>query len=516
MDYDAIVIGSGVGGLASAALLAKAAGWRVLVLERRWRVGGFTHAFRRGAFEWDVGLHYVGDLQEGGGTRRVFDAIAEGLEWARLPAPFDRFAYPDLTVDVPDDPAALLTDLQARFPAEREGLERFFRLRQRAAHELGALIAAKQLRRRPERARLPEARFALKTTAEVTARCIRDPRLAAALLSQWGDYGVPPRESAFGAHAAVSAHYDHGGWYPVGGGGAIADAIVPAIEAAGGAVWASARASEILLEGGRAAGVRVLRGRGRRAREVVVTAPRVLSNAGAMVTFGELLPREAVPEGVLADLRALPPPPTVVTLYLGLAKPPSAFGLSGGNVWVFQDHDHDAPIDPLGGRPGVCYLSFPSARNPAVKASATPGHTAEIIMPAPGVFAPWEGTRWRRRGEGYEALKAKLAEVMLDAVEPHAPGLGDAVVHRELSTPLTIRELMGHDRGAIYGLPAVPARFRLPWLRARTPVPGVFLTGSDVGLHGIGGALMDGVVAAGMALGRFGPLRELLGALPFG
>ena len=62
--YDSIVIGSGIGGLCTAALLARIAGERVLVLERHYTAGGFTHAFRRHDFEWDVGVHYIGDVSD--------------------------------------------------------------------------------------------------------------------------------------------------------------------------------------------------------------------------------------------------------------------------------------------------------------------------------------------------------------------------------------------------------------------------------------------------------------------
>src|ERR1022692_110369 len=64
--YDAIVIGSGMGGLAFASIMAKLRKWRVLVLERHFKIGGFTHTFTRpGGWSWDVGLHYVGEMGEG-------------------------------------------------------------------------------------------------------------------------------------------------------------------------------------------------------------------------------------------------------------------------------------------------------------------------------------------------------------------------------------------------------------------------------------------------------------------
>src|SRR5271166_3801479 len=79
--WDAIVIGSGIGGLATAALLSSYAAKRVLVLERHYVAGGYTHAFHRPGYEWDVGLHYIGDVQdEHSMVRRAFDQITDGQD----------------------------------------------------------------------------------------------------------------------------------------------------------------------------------------------------------------------------------------------------------------------------------------------------------------------------------------------------------------------------------------------------------------------------------------------------
>ena len=99
--FDAIVIGSGIGGLGAAALLAKAAGQRVLVLERHYSAGGLTHVFHRPGFEWDVGLHYVGQVHEAGSAvRALFEYLTEGrLDWEPMPDVYDRVVIGDLRFD---------------------------------------------------------------------------------------------------------------------------------------------------------------------------------------------------------------------------------------------------------------------------------------------------------------------------------------------------------------------------------------------------------------------------------
>ncbi|HNJ67090.1 MAG TPA: NAD(P)-binding protein, partial [Turneriella sp.] len=96
--YDTIFIGSGIGTILCASLLAQFRNERVLILEKHFTPGGFTHTFKRkNRFFWDVGIHYIGDLQEGSILRKLFDLLSgQALRWQKMPAVFEKFVYPDL------------------------------------------------------------------------------------------------------------------------------------------------------------------------------------------------------------------------------------------------------------------------------------------------------------------------------------------------------------------------------------------------------------------------------------
>ncbi len=143
-EYDAIVIGSGVGALAFASIMAKLRKWRVLVLERHFKIGGFTHTFTRpGGWSWDVGLHYVGDMGEGMMGRRLFDFVTDGrVQWNALPDVYDVFVYPGLQVRACKGEANLRTTLISAFPNERSNIEQYFRDLKSAAGLASRYLAA--------------------------------------------------------------------------------------------------------------------------------------------------------------------------------------------------------------------------------------------------------------------------------------------------------------------------------------------------------------------------------------
>jgi all-trans-retinol 13,14-reductase len=105
-------------------------------------------------------------------------------------------------------------------------------------------------------------------------------------------------------------------------------------------------------------------------------------------------------------------------------------------------------------------------------------------------------------------VKARLAARMREVLERRCPSLAGAIVHSELSTPLTTRHFAGHPQGEIYGLAHTPARFAARSLRPQTAVPGLYLTGADIVTCGIGGALFSGVLTASV-LAR----RNLMGSI---
>ncbi len=507
-NWDAIVIGSGIGGLTAAVLLGQYGGKRVLVLERHYEPGGFTHTFHRPGFDWDVGLHYIGQVQDTRErVRRAFDHVTGGeVRWQAMPEVYDRVEIAGRRFDFATGLERFRSDLKSWFPGDAQAIDRYLAAVQ-ACNRANSLYYAEKAVPGPIAAvagglmRAPYLKWATRTTRRVLESFTRNQELIGVLTAQWGDYGLPPAQSSFAIHATIVEHYFAGGSYPVGGAGVIAAAMARRIEQYGGKLVTSAEVSQILLDRGTAVGVRMADGR-------EFCAPVVMSDAGAANTFARLLPGQLpAVEGLRAKLHSIAASTAHVSLYVGLSKSAEELGLKGTNLWIYPSFDHDANVERFSedmetAFPFV-YISFPSAKDPEFERRHPGKSTIEAIVMVPyAAFAGWAETRWKRRGEEYDALKQRLAARLRLEIERQVPAAAGHIEHAELSTPLSTRHFMNYRQGEIYGLSATPERYTLRELGARTPVRGLYLTGQDVASLGVAGALFGGVVSASAALKR--------------
>ena len=510
--YDAIVIGSGIGSLTTAGLLAGVAGARVLVLEKHSTPGGLTHSFRRMGASWDVGLHYVGDMHPRSRPRQLFDYLTGGaLTWNRMPSGYDRFVLPGhgLDVTIPSGIAhyrALLTDL---FPAERRAIRRYCRDVTRAYSWMSLRYMADMVPPLASPAINLALRLrtgcALERTEHYMERRFRDPALRALLTTHWGDYGVEPARSAFVAHAMIVCHYMNGAWFPRGGSGQIARMIEERIRATGGEIRLCQDVDEILIDDGRAVGVRVTDRSGPTPVSYEEHAPIVVSGVGARETYTRLLPTTGPVGALTAPVREsiarLGHGGSAVTVYLTLDHYPT--GVDGSNVWVNTSEGPD-DLEQMTeglcqGHPQSAFVSFPGIK------SGDRHATVEIVSFArPEAFDRWSGTRPGMRGEDYERVTSAMARGLIDLADTAIPGLKDAVHSVEVGTPLTIEHFTSHEGGCFYGLPLTPERFTADLTSPSTPVDGLYLTGQDAGMPGIVGAALAGMSTACKILGPAG------------
>lgn len=503
--YDAVIIGSGISGLTTGALLSSL-GWKVCVLEQHYTAGGYTHSYDRNGYEWDVGVHYIGDVGTKTRSRMMFDFITEGkLDWAPMDEEYDRFYIGNKVFNARAGKEPFVDNLLSMFPGEKAAIEAYMELLKQVGKGLNIYSFAKLLKPWQRVLAWPYLKLKtpallFRTTYDVLSELTDNQDLIAVLCGQWGDMGLPPKRSAFMVHAMIARHYLYGGFYPVGGSWKIADDIIPQIQRTGGEVFTYALVKKILLQDKRVTGVEMADGH-------TIRCQRVISTAGADNTFNHLLPKEAVNRaGYHRLMNQVEPSMGHLGIYIGLKHTAGELDLPKTNFWIYPGNDYDAVVEDFLENPEapfpVVYISFPSAKDPDYLNRRPGTATIEIVAPAPFEwFSRWQGTTWGKRGEDYENFKAELGERLMQHLYDKLPQLVGKVDYYEVSTPLSTDHFCAYRHGELYGLNHDPIRLQQKWLGPRTRFKGLWLSGQDVLTCGVTGAMMAGLLTTVSIIG---------------
>jgi phytoene dehydrogenase-like protein len=504
MDYDAIIIGSGAGGLTAAVALAQA-GKKVLVLEQHDRPGGWTHSFTLSGYRFSPGVHYIGDLHEGGGLRRIYEGldVSQDLAFCELnPDGYDHIFIGDKRVDFPKGKQALIERLKSHFPQEARGIDSYFADMQSMVDGLSRLGDKSNPLSIVQAASGVTSllRWLRATGKDFLDAHISDPVLRGVLSGQAGDIGLPPSQSSAFMHAGITYHYLEGGYYPLGGAFTIPRAFVRALKRAGGEIRLQARVKRILLEGRKVLGVELESGE-------EIRADVVVSNADPGVTFGQLIGREHLSSRLRRKVETVRYSTSCLSLFFATDMDLRAAGLDSGNFWYYDTADVDGIYS--GGltdallhdeTPAGMFLTVTTMKDPSKMHTAGAGaghHTCEsFAFVGYEAFEHWAQTKYGARPADYDAMKEDLAWRMVRGLEKRIPGLSKHIVYYSLGTPLTNEHYLNATRGNLYGIDKLPSQVG-PWaFSPRTEFDGLFLCGSSTLSHGVAGVTQSGIDAA--------------------
>ncbi len=499
---DAIVIGSGIGGMGIASLLAQKRGMRVLLLEANSVPGGCTHCHEIDDFEFPSGLDSVGDMDPriGRGVYRpAIDFITGGkLVWTKMPEVHETACFQDDVYEWHSSPEKNIEWVERLFPGEGD-VRGYYALEEKIEWWATSWAATKLLPEWvPEGLRETFYQVAGGKWRKYMQRRVNQvlqgelgfsARLAAIFSYMYGNHGRTPENAPFAFHAANLFHYRWGAYSPAGGAGQIAECVVPIILGAGGQVAVSSPVDRILVENDRAVGVRLADG-------TEIRSNLVISDASAYTTFMEMLdPEVSDRHGYRARFLDIGPSPSHVYLLLGYDEEidlpkqvvwhmPSYEGVSKWDLSRADDlYKSEMKLDGMGG-----YLLSPSARDP-LHAQRYPGKSTVVAL-AEGIPS------WVLRSKTDPAFRADftgaVTENLTKVVHRHMPQLRG-------KTPKVIRAglPMGCNLrawgGCSLGLEPSGDRFvrHTHWLRPQTTIKNLWLTGQDSFSAGFAGAMMS-------------------------
>ena len=492
LDWDVIVIGSGIGGLVTASQLA-AKGAKVLVLERYLIPGGSGGSFRRAGYTFDVGASMIFGFGQKGHTNLLTRALADvGEHCTTIPDPAQlEYHLPGgLSVAVDRDYESFIAELTARFPHEAKGIRAFYDTCAQVFHCLDAMpllsledpaYLAKVFFKAPL-ACLGLARWLPVNVGSVARAHIQDPNLLRFIDMECFCWSVMPADRTPMINAGMVFSDRHAGGinYPKGGVGVIAGKLVAGLERHGGAIRYRSRVVKVLLEQGRAVGVRLADGQELRAR-------RVVSNATRWDTFGDPdrdgqqpegageLPASAMPSQTLIDGADTPaaertwrrryrPSPSFLSLHLGVRADLIPEGTHVHHLLLERWEEIEA-------EQGTVFVSMPSLLDPSL---APAGH--HLVH----TFTPSSMEAWRGLSPtAYAAKKEGDANRLIARLEAILPGLAGAITHREVGTPRSHRRFLGRMGGSYGPIPAMRLPGLLPMPFNRTGISGLYCVGDS-------------------------------------
>ncbi len=502
--FDAIIIGSGLGGLTTAALFAKK-GKKVLILEKHYEAGGFTHTFNRKDLSWDVGVHYVGQVNNPDALMtKAFQYATEGkLQWASMGEIYDKAIIDGDEYNFVCGEENQIQEHLKHFPDEEKALRSYFAQVKNMGAATSMFFGEKSMPYWLSNflgilLRKKFYSYSDQTTFDALSKLTTNQKLIAVLCAQCGNYGLPPKQSSFAMQAMITGHYLDGGNYPVGGASEIHKTLLSTIEKYGGVLALKADVQEIVITKNKANGVRLKNGD-------ILKAPIVVSNVGARNTFKKLVHDQSSIKSIQHELEHIKASVAHICLYIGLDCSDEELNLPKYNYWLYNTYDFDSSYaaflkDSTLDIP-LAYISFPSAKDPAWNDTHPHKATIQVICAASYDWVKqWEDTKWQKRGEDYLDFKSYFEQKLTEKVLEVVPQIKGHIILSEISTPLSTKHFSSYQEGEIYGLEHTPRRFRLNSLRVHTPIKGLYLTGQDIISVGIGGALFSGVLAASSIL----------------
>ncbi len=491
--YDVIIIGSGLGGLQCAYILAKH-GYKVAIFEKESQHGGCLQIFRRKGYTFDTGMHYIGALGEGEVMHTVFSYfdLFKDVKIKQLDADgFDLVTFGGKTFPYAMGYDNFAETLSYYFPTEREAIFRYIRTIQEIAYS-SPMYNLKEI----NQPTYIESEYIKRSVGEFIASFTDNKELQQVLAGTNPLYAGVPDKTPVYVHALIMHSYIRSSYRIVGGSHTIVDSLIQSIKSMGGEVFANQEIVKIHCDDERATFIENSKGE-------LFEATSFISNIHPAKTM-QLINSHLIRNAYRHRMESMENTVSNFSLYIAF-KPNTVkymnhniFHYDSNSVWNCQQYtDEEWPKN---------YLFMHHSRHQ----DEVYAETAQVItyMNYDDVKA-WENTSVGHRGADYLAFKEQKAQRILDKLEVKFPGFRETVAFYETSSPLTYRDYTGTKNGSLYGVLrdySCPAQ---TLVQQRTKIPNLFLTGQNINSHGFLGVSIGAIITAAEFLGINTIVKEI-------
>lgn len=485
------VIGAGMGGLTTAALLSKA-GFSVCVLEKEPHAGGYLAGFRRKDFRFDTAIHWLNQCTPGGMACKIFDLLGNDHPNVIPQRRIRRYKGESFDYLLTNNPDELRDQLISEFPHEREGLMRFFKAAKKLGksfNEFSKIFRTEESMTAVERMKnkLPLLKFAMPFIPYI---------------SYTGEKGLKKGLNKFfkdeklhkmftGETELLSCLVPIGWAYygdfqspPVGGGQVLPEWMEHVVKYYGNDIIYKAAVSEVVVENNTAKGVKFTHFN----TNYTVNCKYVVAACDIETLYEKMLPQHAIPTKLKDKLKDADIYSSSVTVSIALDCTPDKLGFNEELVHIVTEN---APTgEQCDGNPHTSEISIlaPSFRDPSLAPEGC--GTLTLFMPA---FMDYSN-EWHtdkddkgnyKRGEAYKQLKNEIADIIIQRVEDMvAPGLRSHILFYDVATPVTHWRYTGNRGGTMMGAKPGKKNMQNKIAHYQTPVNNLLLGGHWAELGG--------------------------------
>lgn len=482
MKYDAVIIGSGLGGLECAHILSKA-GMSVLLLERGTQAGGCLQSYRRLGLAFDTGFHYVGGLDEGQSLHSAFRHLGLlRLPWQRLDNHFDRVTIGNQTFSFAQGYDAFVETLTAAFPAERDALNKYAdMLKQCGEQQFDALNP-----QTGESSLL--SRFFETSAYQYLTETFHDPLLINVLCGTSLKMELRKESLPLFTFAHGNGSFIESSWRLKGDGSLIVNSLADGIRMHGGEIICNAEVRELVEKDGKLVHAVCSNGE-------IYEGTIFISNIHPAVTCNLVKQSSRMKKVYRSRITHLENTFGMFTVSLRIK--PQTLRYFNWNQYIYKEPDVWAfhlKNNPVSGVLVSCRIPEDGSKYVQQVDLLTPMNWSECEQ--------WSHTEVGRRGEDYKAMKKRVADECITLAERFIPGLRDRITGCYTSTPLTYRNYTLTPEGSAYGLRKDFRNPMITLLSPRTPIPNLLLTGQNLMLHGLHGVTMTALFTCAEVLGK--------------
>ena len=473
-----VIIGGGLGGLVTGALLAKE-GYKVTVLEKNTIIGGGLQTFKRYGVSFPTGMHVFGGFQEGGNLRKIFGYLGVMDEISLCPT--DQIASDVVTVigdgitySLPQGKRRYIAYLSTMFPTEREKIEAYINRLFELSEEEDLFYL-----RETSAGHLSHSDDFLGSVEQLRDRYLTDPKLKTLLGYLNPLFGGDPQATPAYIHALLSTLHINGTFQFIGETQQLANALAKVIENAGGQVLSNEEVEQIEVENHQVTGVITTKGQRYQADNYISDVhPDVLLR---------IIDPQAFTTAFKTRIQSVPETMSSFKVFVKFKE--KAFLYQNHSRFVLSDNDE--------------WPQRLMCVTPPVEGQGQFAETMVAIAPMEfGRVKAWENTFTGHRGEAYEQWKQAMTDKMLDVMERIYPDFRTKVEFAFASSPLTIRDYYGNKEGSNYGFRKDSNDLMLSQMSVSTKVKNLFLTGQNVNIHGLCGVSLTAIETAEALVGH--------------